>query len=273
MRYYRPDSLEIYFKLRTTLAGKSVVVLAGGTDLMPRYERGLSMPDHLIDLKYLSQLSSIQVSENYIEIGALTSIQDLHDHAVIQKKFTAIHQAAHEFAGAQIRHRGTIGGNLCNASPAGDLLPALYAFGATLELTSKHGQRKLPVAEFILGPGKTALGDGEILTSIRLPRDHFDSKFIKVGLRQTMAISVINIAFVYSRHNHSYSHLKIAVGAVAPTIVILDTFTTDFLAEPSQLSNQLHLIDEAISPIDDIRATAKYRRTVLKNLIQDFLAR
>ncbi len=271
MKYYSPDSLDAYFKLRSKLAGKDVAVLAGGTDLMPRYERGLSMPDHLIDLKSLSKLSSILVSDDYIEIGALTSIQDLHDHAVIQAEFTAIHQAAHEFAGTQIRHRATTGGNLCNASPAGDLLPGLYAFEAILELTNADGQRTLPISDFILGPGKTALSDGELLTAIRIPRDHWDSKFIKVGLRQSMAISVINIALVYHHLEASFTHLKIATGAVAPTVITLDEFCQAYQLNPSNLLQHIQLIDNAISPIDDIRATANYRRTVLKNLIRDFL--
>jgi len=273
MKYYRPESLDIYFKLRQQLAGKDVVVLAGGTDLMPRYERGQALPDHLIDLKQLSQLSSIKVSDDFVEIGALTSIQDLHDHAVIIEEFSALHQAAHEFAGAQIRHRGTIGGNICNASPAGDLLPSLYAFGATLELTSEMGQRILPIAEFILGPGKTTLRADELLTSIQMPRTNYESKFIKVGLRQSMAISVVNIALIYNRLKISFTDLKIAVGAVGPTIITLDNFTSAYLANPAQLASHLHLIKEAISPIDDIRATATYRQTVLNNLIQDFLKR
>ncbi len=271
MKYYLPESLAAYLQLRHKLAGKDVVLLAGGTDLMPRYERGTPLPDHLVDLKQLSQLSSISVSDNHIEIGALTSIQDLHDHAIIQDEFRALYQAAHEFAGTQIRHRGTIGGNICNASPAGDLLPALYAFGTTLEVTGRAGSRTLPLSDFILGPGKTALRDGELLTSLRLPRDHFESQFIKVGLRRSMAISVINLALVYRRLKISFTELQIAAGAVAPTIVMLDIFTKAYLMDPARLSDHIHLIEEAISPIDDIRATANYRRTVLKNLIADFL--
>ncbi len=271
MKYYRPETLDAYFKLWHKLAEKNVTVLAGGTDLMPRYERGMEMPDHLIDLKHLSPLTSIRVSDDQIEIGALTSIQDLHDHALIQEEFTALHQAAHEFAGTQIRHRATIGGNICNASPASDLLPGLYAFDASLGITGLSGQRSVSISEFILGPGKTILADGELLTSISLPRNHVESKFIKVGLRQSMAISVVNLALVYKRLNISFTQLSVAAGAVAPTVVTLNDFTAAYVLAPAQLAEQLSLIDTAISPIDDIRATGNYRRTVLKNLIKDFL--
>ena len=272
MKYYCPDSLDEYFKLSSKLADKDVVLLAGGTDLMPRFERGLTLPDHLIDLKHLSPLCMISVEDHQVKIGALTTVQDLHDHATIRDEFTALYQAAHEFAGAQIRHRGTIGGNICNASPAGDLLPCLYAFGATVNILGKNGQRSLPISEFILAPSQTDLAAGEILASINLPRNNMASKFIKVGLRQSMAISVVNIALVYSRLKISFTHLQMAVGATAPTVVMLDDFCDAYLVEPSKLSEHLYLIDEAISPIDDIRATANYRRTVLLNLIKDFLS-
>lgn len=271
MKYHRPATIDEYFDFRASLTDVNVVVLAGGTDLMPSYERGLSLPDHLIDLKYLPDLNAIKVSDNMIEIGALTIVQAIHDHAIVQSEFTALHESAHDFAGAQIRHRGTIGGNICNASPAGDLLPVLYAFEANIEITSKAGARTLPISEFILEPGKTALRDGELVTSILLPRKNLNSRFQKVGLRQSMAISVLNVAFVWRVKNDMMNPLTIAAGAVAPTVVTLDTFTSAYINSPEELFHHMSLIDETISPIDDIRATANYRRTVLLNLIKDFL--
>jgi len=270
MKYYQPATLQSYFKLRTDLADATVTVLAGGTDLMPRYERGRSLPDHLIDLKQLSVLSGIQLTEDSIRVGALTTIQELHDNPVIAAEFKALHEAVHEFAGAQIRHRGTIGGNICNASPAGDLLPGLYAFDARLELAGKDSQRTLAIRELITGPGQTALRPGELVTAIMLPRQQLNSKFYKVGLRQSMAISVINLAVVFRRQNDNLTQLKLAAGAVAPTVVLLDEFTATYLQDGIFAGHE-HLITEAIAPIDDIRATASYRRAVLLNLIQDFL--
>lgn len=271
MKYYYPTSLAEYFDLRLRFTGMEVTLLAGGTDLIPRYERDTPLPDHLIDLKKIPQLSSIVVSDEQIEIGALTSIQAIHDHSIISDEFTALYEAAHDFAGAQIRHRGTIGGNICNASPAGDLLPALYAFETSIGVVGKAGMRTLPISEFIVEPGKTALNDGELVSSVFLPRRNLKSRFQKVGLRQSMAISVLNVAFVWEAKNDEMKSLKIAAGAVAPTVVTLDAFVSAYLDSPAELSHHMSLIDEAISPIDDIRATANYRRTVLKNLIKDFL--
>ena len=261
MKYYSPSTLAAYFELQNSLSESQTAVLAGGTDLMPRYERDRPLPDHLIDLKKLP-LSAITVNEDQIEIGALSTIQAVHDHSLIQEEFLGLYQAAHDFAGAQIRHRGTIGGNICNASPAGDLLPPLYAFKAELKLQSPQDERILPIHEFILGPGQTALQDSELLVSIILKRNQMSSEFQKVGLRQSMAIAVVSLAFVWGEN---VEDLTIAIGAAAPTVVSLNSIN------PAKLLNQIDLIDMAIAPIDDIRATAKYRSAVIKNLIREFL--
>ncbi len=271
MKYYRPESLASYWDLRQALTGKPFLLLAGGTDLVPRFERGVAMPDHLVDLKHISELQFIRVSNEHIDIGALCTIQQIHDHKTIESEFRALHLAAHEFAGPQIRHRGTLGGNICNASPAGDLLPALYAFDAQVLLVSEEGERQLPIQEFITGPGQSQLKAGELLLGLRLNRKGFASHFEKVGLRQSMAISVVNIAVVFNADAPSFTYLNIAAGSVAPTVVMLEAFSSAFLNQPEALQDQLDLIDKDIAPIDDIRATARYRRRVLKNLIQHFL--
>ena len=165
MKYHQPTSIRDFMELSTVLADQNAALLAGGTDLIPRYERGLSLPDHLIDLKKLSDLHQVNIHDDHIQVGALTTIQSIADHQVIRDDFNAIHMAATDFAGAQIRHRGTIGGNIVNASPAGDLLPGLYAFEAQLTLIGPEGERHVPLQQFILGPGETDLKPGEILGS------------------------------------------------------------------------------------------------------------
>jgi len=246
-------------------------LLAGGTDIMPRYERGQPLPDHLIDLKKLPDLHQLNHDDDTLQIGALTTIQTLVDTPLIQAEFKALHLAARDFAGAQIRHRGTLGGNIVNASPAGDLLPGLYAFEARLTLVGPNGLRELPIQKFILGPGKTCLEPGELLVSIILPRHHHESGFQKIGLRQSMAISVANMAFVYSRQADAFRHLRIACGAVAPTVVRLDKLTSTILDGTSQPEDWPALIEADIAPIDDIRATARYRKQVVVNLVTAFL--
>jgi len=272
MKYFRPQSLQELFELEKSLADNPHTILAGGTDLLPRFERGVPLPDILIDIKDVSELNAIKVSDDRVEIGALTSIQDIQDHELIRLEFNALHMAATDFAGTQIRHRGTLGGNVCNASPAGDLLPALYAFEAEALLGDAKGKTSKPISSFIIGPGKTALGSSQLVLGVTLKRNGLASHFDKVGLRQSMAISVVNAAFVYQIADRRFTHLKITAGSVAPTIVSLDAFTSAYLQDQTSVDEKIDLIDENISPIDDIRATATYRRRVLKNLVKHFLS-
>jgi CO/xanthine dehydrogenase FAD-binding subunit len=244
-------------------------ILAGGTDLMTRWEqdKGL-MPDVLIDIKKIDKLFGIRESEDEIIMGALTTIQDIKKSKLIYNEFSSLSEAARQFAGVQIRHRATIGGNICNASPAGDLLPGLYAHKADLHLLGPKGSRSLPISDFIVGPGKTVIESEEIVSEIHLPRKGEKSLFYKLGLRRSMAIAVVNFAIVYDKNsNSSFTSLNIAAGAVAPTIVYLKSFTNAAISGAS-LDEAVQLVDKDISPINDIRATADYRRTALKNVLK-----
>jgi carbon-monoxide dehydrogenase medium subunit len=244
-------------------------ILAGGTDLMTRWEqdKGL-MPDVLIDIKKIDKLFGIRESEDEIIMGALTTIQDIKKSKLIYNEFSSLSEAARQFAGVQIRHRATIGGNICNASPAGDLLPGLYAHKADLHLLGPKGSRSLPISDFIVGPGKTVIESEEIVSEIHLPRKGEKSLFYKLGLRRSMAIAVVNFAIVYDKNsNSSFTSLNIAAGAVAPTIVYLKSFTNAAISGAS-LDEAVQLVDKDISPINDVRATADYRRTALKNVLK-----
>ena len=224
---------------------------------MPRYERGQKLPEVIIDLKKLPEFIGIKkVGDNFV-IGAGTTIEEIKNNSLIKKHFNALWQATTEFGSVQIRNRATIGGNICNASPAGDTLPSLYAFGAKLLIRTKNGNQTIPIDEFIISPGKTTLKREEILLAIILPFTSSKSMFYKLGLREAMAISVVNFAIVYGKNE-----VTIALGAVGPTIITtsgLDQYTIEQILEK---------VDGAISPIDDIRATAEYRRKALKNMLR-----
>lgn len=271
MKYYSPRNAFDLTQMLSDLPHENTVFLAGGTDLMPRWEQGTILPNQLIDLKKINGLTGIQERDNEITIGALTTVQDIKDSKLIQNNFTALSDAASQFAGMQIRHRATIGGNICNASPAGDLLPGLYAHGARVTLLGPDGERQMPISEFILGPGETNIRPQEILMSIKLPLWKVNSSFYKLGLRQTMAISVVNFAIV-SRLNSSgsFSELTVAAGAVAPTVVYLDGFA-GAIVDGRTVEEAIELVDDDINPIDDIRASTEYRRTALKNVLKYFI--
>ncbi len=253
MKYYRPKTInELY-----SISEQDFTLFAGGTDLIPRYEGGQKLPGAIVDLKILSDFTGIKMVGDNIEIGAGTSIEELKNNDLIKTHFNALYQSTLDFGSVQIRNRATIGGNICNASPAGDTLPALYAFNATVLLYHKSGERTLSLDDFILGPGKTALKDGEILQTVILPLTSSNSMFYKLGLREAMAISVINFAIVYNKNE-----LSIAIGAVAPTIIKLNGL------EKLSVDQILEKVTSAISPIDDIRATANYRRKALQNMLR-----
>lgn len=213
MKYFRPNTIDDYFKISNDMGKQDFTLYAGGTDLIPRYEGGHKLPGAIVDLKKLADFTGIKMVGDNIEIGAGTSIEEIKSSAIIKKHFNALYQSTLDFGSVQIRNRATIGGNICNASPAGDTLPALYSFNATVLLYHRNGERTLPLNEFILGPGKTVLRDGEILQTVILPLTTSNSMFYKLGLREAMAISVLNFAIVYNKNE-----LTIAIGAVAPTI-------------------------------------------------------
>jgi len=257
MEYIRPKSIGDYFDI-----GKVDTILAGGTDLIPRYERGATLPNAIIDIKKLDELHGIKEEGISIEIGAATTIQEIQNNPLVKKKCNALQQTTIDFGSVQIRNRATIGGNICNASPAGDTLPTLYALEAKLLLINKDGNRLVEISDFIKGPGKTDIKNGELLQKVIIPEPYSKSIFYKLGLRQAMAISVINFAIAYEDNK-----LTIAVGAVAPTILKFE-----FKGEIS-IEKIVNEIDSKISPIDDIRATAEYRRKVLKNMLSYELAK
>ncbi len=254
MKYYRPKTFDELY----SISGKNSTLFVGGTDLIPRYERGKILSESIIDLKKLPDFIGIKIiAEQNVEICAGTTIEEIKNNEIIKNHFNTLFQSTIDFGSVQIRNRATIGGNICNASPAGDTLPSLYALDAKLLLRNKHSERTIPIDEFILGPGKTNLGKDEILLKVIIPLKSLNSIFYKLGLREAMAISVINFAIVFNK-----TKLTIALGAVAPTIIKLTEL------ENLTINQILEKIDKVISPIDDIRATAQYRRKALQNMLR-----
>ena len=268
MKYFQPQNIAEYFDYIRLLGEGEFTILAGGTDLLPRYDQGMSLPEHLIDIKRFEELYGICERDDEVEIGAATTIEDLKRSALIQNSFNALGMAVHDFAGAQIRSRATIGGNICNASPAGDALPPLYIFNAKLKIRGAEYERTVPIHSFIKNPGEVGLKHGELLKSIVLPKMPHRSYFLKLGLRQAMAVSVVNFAIIYRMENGHFTYLSTAAGACAPTVVYLKKFTNAVLDNSLELNAAIELVDEDISPISDIRASAEYRRIVLKNLLK-----
>jgi len=249
---------------------------AGGTDLMVLLESGNLHHHNYINIWPLTELRQIEVSPQHITLGALTAYTDIQANPILRSEFPMLCQAASETGGLAIQNRGTIGGNIVNASPAADSPPALLAYDAQIELTSRSSSRWIPYQGFHTGYKKMQMGADELLTRIRMSRKtancyHY---YRKVGTRKAQAISKVCLAAVGSTLDQRITDVRIAFGSVAP-IVIRCLRTEDALRgkTPGNQTTQLAretLVNE-IAPIDDIRSTASYRLRVATNLLADFL--
>ena len=247
--------------------------IAGGTDLIVRHEHNLAN-QHFFDLTRVAdeQMRTIQEVGGDISIGALVTWSNILTDQRILAHAPILAQVASVVGGAQIRNAATIGGNLVTASPAGDALPALSVLGATIVIANPHGRRALPLDQFLLGPGKTALTPGELVTSIRVPvAKHGAFQFFrKVGSRQAQMIAKVSLALTGDYVGYELRDLKIALGAVGP--VPMTCRNTAELLMGGPLTRDLWLVaaqmlQREISPIDDHRSTRNYRIKVAPRLL------
>jgi CO/xanthine dehydrogenase FAD-binding subunit len=219
-------------------------------------------------------LSYIEPKNGSIQIGGLTNYMKLINSPLLQAEAPLLVQAAELVGAVQTRYRGTLGGNIANASPAGDTLPPLLALNATVTLISATGERTLPLADLLQGPGKTALASNEVIHHISFDRLPANAKsiFLKLGNRQGMAIAVVSVALLLQvDRNNRVEEARIALGAVAPTpircpqaeAVLKGQPLTDILIEAAAES-----VHHGCAPIDDVRASAGYRRQMVKVLVR-----
>ena len=247
--------------------------LAGGTDLMVVLEQGKLAHRRLLSLWRLAELRGISVSPTHVTVGALTTYTQLQRHEVLQQEFPLIGRAAAETGGVANQNRGTLGGNIANASPAADSPPALLVYEAELQLVSARGERWVPYCGFHTGYKKMGLLPDEIICRIRLPRTmnswiHF---YRKVGARKAQAISKICFAGAAELKDGEIRNVRIALGSVAPTV--LRCVKTEALLRrpgfnPGEARDQLAA---EMSPVDDLRSTAHYRARVAQNILDQFL--
>jgi len=249
---------------------------AGGTDLMVLLEAGKLPHLNYINIWGLQELRGIDVTDSHITLGALTTYTDVQSHPVLQSEFPMLCQAASETGGLAIQNRGTLGGNIVNASPAADSPPALLAYDAEIELISTDGSRWLAYNRFHTGYKQMLIGPNELLSRVRMPRNtrgagHY---YRKVGTRKAQAISKVCLAALAKLDDDQISDIRIALGSVAP-IVVRCVQTEDALRgqtpDAGTINSACARLSQEISPIDDIRSTADYRLQVARNLLTDFL--
>lgn len=250
--------------------GDTARIVAGSTDFLVRWRAGFWHPDYVVNIQHIPGLSRLTYSRrNGLRMGALVTIQTLEQHPAVRRNYPALAAAAASFAGVQVRNLATVGGNICNASPSGDTLPALLAYGAECRLSGPDGHRQVPLDQLFTGPGQTVLARDEVLTEITLPAPEANtgSLYIKHSPRGAMDIATVGVASALSLdRSGACTGARIALGAVAPT-PLRARAAEDLLRDKQLDAGLLQAAADAAmtecSPIDDVRGTAGYRRQMV----------
>ena len=266
--YARPTGVDEALKV---LAQGGCAVLAGGTDHYPA-RVGRAPQEDILDLTAIRELRGIAERRDHWRIGATTTWTEVIE-AKLPPLFDCLKLAAREVGGLQIQNAGTLAGNLCNASPAADGVPPLLALDARVELASITGRRTIRLAQFILGPRKTALRPGELLSAVLVPKPKHAvrSGFLKLGARKYLVISIAMAAAVIERERGIVRAARIAVGACSPVATRLPALEAALIGK--QLSGDLARPDHlrVLAPIDDVRASAGYRNQAALVLVRRLL--
>lgn len=267
--YLKPKTLDEAVSLLGSSGGQ---ILAGGTDFYPAL--GDRLPaSRVIDISALGEIRGISTESEHVRIGGLTTWSDLI-RAPLPRGFDALKAAAREIGSLQIQNRATVAGNLCNASPAADGVPPLLALDAEVELTSAAGRRRLPLAQFLAGNRKTLRCAGEILSAVLVPRrmEQAASAFLKLGARRYLVISISMVAAVLEADAAGrVAEVHVAVGSCSATAQRLHELENDLVGLPAKPGIGASVRAEhlrSLSPIDDVRATADYRRDASLTLVR-----
>jgi len=251
--------------------------LCGGTDTIVRLKEGLVKEDVIVDLSRVVELSFVREASGVVQVGAGTRHADVAASPVLMQRGRALALAASRVGGPQIRNMGTIGGNVANASPAGDTIPALIVLDAVVTIASRAGTREVPVIDFFTGPGRSVLAPEELVTEFHFRATGPDelTGFGKLGSRQAMTISTANMAFYFRMgKDRCIAEARIAFGSVAPTVVRAQKTEELFCQLPPVLSwdairGAAQMAWKEVAPIDDLRATAVYRKEAAVGLLAE----
>lgn len=265
--YLRPATLQQAFE---ALASRPLALLAGGTDHFPA-RVGRPPAPAVLDLTAIEELRGIRAGEDGWRIGATTTWSALLQ-ADLPPLFDGLRLAAREVGGMQIQNAGTVGGNLCNASPAADGVPPLLALDASVELASAAGRRVLPLHEFIHGPRKTARRGDEIVAAIHIPRPGHEARshFLKLGARRYLLISIVMVAATVEVESGKVRKARVAVGGCSPVAQRLPALEQVLEGREARRLGG-HVLPEHLSelhPIDDVRASAAYRLDAALTLVR-----
>jgi len=269
--FYSPGTIVDALRLLDETGGR---IIAGGTDVIPQMRDGRFQSQHQIDMTRITELRFIDDDGGVIRIGSLTTHDDIVRSSLLQREAAALVQASSLIGAPQTRNRGTLGGNIGNASPAGDTLPPLLVVNASVHLVSLNDERTIQLSEFLRGPSQTAMAAGELIHHIRFERlrEGTGTVFHRLGSRAGMAISIASTAIALRLdENGIVKDARIALGAVAPTAIrcpkteatlMTQKYSEDLIRASAEAAAQ------ECSPIDDVRATTAYRRRAVEHLVR-----
>ena len=263
--YLRPSSLD---EAVEALAADGAMALAGGTDLVTMRASGQLEPTLLVDIKEIAEIAGVLTPEDGVRVGAATRFADLLATPELDR--TALADGAALVGAMQTRQRGTLGGNVCRSSPAGDTLPGLIVLGAELHARGSQGERTIPIGEFFTGPGQNVFGPGELLTAIELPRPAGASAYQRLTYRAWMDLAVIGVAVSLEVDAGSCAAARIALGGLAPTPLAAEAAAAELVGsglEPEAVDRAVEAAVAVTSPITDVRGTSEYRVEGLRALL------
>lgn len=270
-KYHLPETINEATKLLAEHPDS--MILAGGTDLIPKMKQRLLEPEHIVNIKKIPELTGIKETDNGIWIGSATKLNAIEKSELVKEKIPLQYLATKTIGSIQIRNMGTLGGNVCNASPAADGALGLVAQDARIHIAGVDTQRDLPVTDFFTGPGATVLAEDEIVTGFTVPVMDKDTgyHFISIG-RMALDISTISIATTITRRDDKVAKSTVALGSVAPTPLRLskvEVYLKDKTLSDETIWEAAQMVSENIKPITDVRATAEYRREAAKGIAME----
>ncbi len=274
--YYKVKNLKEAINLSKKF-GKNKRFLAGGTDLIVRLKDNLTKEENIIDIKNIEELKGIKEVEDEIHIGSLVTFSEIIESAILKKYSPLIVEASKKVGSPQIRNKGTIGGNICNASPAGDSIPPLFCEDAKFFLESTTGSRVVNIEDFFKGPGKTILKEDEILVKIIVKKwkENESGFFNKLGQRNALTIAIASSCVKIKKSNEKIDDIKIALGSVSPTVVRAKKVENILRGLKEYKKDEIIKIcdevKEEIDPITDVRGSREYRIEVSKYLVFEAL--
>ena len=238
-------------------------LLAGGTDLMFKLKKHVVLPEAIVDLNRITELSYINMVGDHLHIGALTRLAQIQKSPMVKERASALVQAISVMASPPIRNRATLAGNLCTASPAADTAPPLLALDASVKLLNTNGERIIPLSQFFIGPEQHVASAREILVEIIIPLQEGASAFIKLGRRKAFTLSVVSAAAFALESNGRFEEVRVALGAVAPTpmrSLKIEEALRGMEIGDRNVERCAELVRMEVKPITDLRASSEYRK-------------